>query len=640
MKSAMLALLALSALGAPAFAASPRRPMAAAPMPGRRTRACASRSSTIRTSIPSTTTGRRHADLRRRIRPHRHGRRARAASSPSSGRAAAGRRAPRPGATRRDRPRRSGGSQDELILEGPVGGRRRRARPIPTTTAPVESSPLPDPLYEDPFPQSAAAAPACPATPTPAACRPIAAPRRSFPARRPRRNRDPAPPSSARRARTPRSRSPRCRCCSIAPASRRASSTGAWAPTSTRRSPPTRRSSARALDATDAQSLAEQLDETGGPAIVSYTITDKDVGGPYLASIPEDYAEKAKLPAMSYTRVTEMLGERFHMDEDYLKSINPGADFNRPGTVIKVMAVGENVKEPVARIIADKGREQVRAYDAAGRLVAAYPSTIGSSDTPSPSGTVAGQPHRLRSRTTPTIRRSTSRRAQQVDPHHPARPERPGRHDLDRAVEADLRHSRHARALQDRQDQQPRLRAPRQFRRAGTRQAREARRHGRIPGIVRSAPRFAGAGVDLERSCPPMTVRECSMTIRLMTAMALILASGAAFCRAPSAPDLSQRPIDAADLAGWQARRAAAAEAEGQAKADLGTEARGEAGNDAEVEATDVPEARQSRRPPRPRPRPAEKQAESRGREGRRSFPIPSSSACRSCSTARMSRPA
>ena len=142
------------------------------------------------------------------------------------------------------------------------------------------------------------------------------------------------------------------------------------------------------LDATNAQALAEELDSTGGPAIVSYEITEKDLAGPYVASIPDDYAEKAQLPAMAYTRVSEMLGERFHMDENYLKAINPGADFNRPGTIIKVTAIGENVSEPVARIIADKGREQVRAYDAAGRLIAAYPSTIGSSDTPSPSGTV------------------------------------------------------------------------------------------------------------------------------------------------------------------------------------------------------------------------------------------------------------
>ncbi|GGE13097.1 murein L,D-transpeptidase [Aureimonas endophytica] len=142
------------------------------------------------------------------------------------------------------------------------------------------------------------------------------------------------------------------------------------------------------LDPSNAQALVEELDATGGPAIVSYTITDKDVAGPYVASIPEDYAEKAKLPAMAYARVSEMLGERFHMDEDYLKEINPDADFNRPGTILKVAATGEGATGEVAKIIADKGREQVRVYDAAGRLLVAYPSTIGSSETPSPSGTV------------------------------------------------------------------------------------------------------------------------------------------------------------------------------------------------------------------------------------------------------------
>lgn len=144
----------------------------------------------------------------------------------------------------------------------------------------------------------------------------------------------------------------------------------------------------RTIDATDARALMEELMETGGPAVTSYTITNEDVSGPYVAAIPEDYAHKAVLPAMSYTRVTEMLAERFHMDEDYLREINPGADFDRPGTIIKVMATGQGVSGEVVKIIADKGREQVRAYDAAGQLVAAYPSSIGSTSTPSPSGTV------------------------------------------------------------------------------------------------------------------------------------------------------------------------------------------------------------------------------------------------------------
>jgi len=145
----------------------------------------------------------------------------------------------------------------------------------------------------------------------------------------------------------------------------------------------------RTIDATNPQALLEELDLTGGPAITSYEITNEDLNGPYVASIPDDYGHKALLPAMSYTRVTEMLAERFHMDEDYLKEINPGADFNRPGTILKVMNTGMNVTNvPIARIVADKGREQVRAYDASGKLIVAYPSSIGSTSTPSPSGTV------------------------------------------------------------------------------------------------------------------------------------------------------------------------------------------------------------------------------------------------------------
>ncbi len=143
------------------------------------------------------------------------------------------------------------------------------------------------------------------------------------------------------------------------------------------------------LDPANAQALAEELDATGGPAIVSYTISDKDAAGPYIAAIPDDYGEKAKLPAMSYSRVSEMLAERFHMDEAYLIEINPGADFDRPGTILKIASTGADMVGEVVKIVADKGREQVRAYDAVGRLVVAYPSTIGSANTPSPSGVVA-----------------------------------------------------------------------------------------------------------------------------------------------------------------------------------------------------------------------------------------------------------
>ena len=144
----------------------------------------------------------------------------------------------------------------------------------------------------------------------------------------------------------------------------------------------------KTINPSDEAAVNAELEATGGQAFVQYEISNEDVGRQYVASIPDDYAHKAQLPAMAYTSVTEMLGEKFHIDENYLKEINPGVNFNQPGTMIQVPNLGKPARAKVASIIADKARKQVRGYDEAGRLVVAYPSTIGSSDTPSPSGTV------------------------------------------------------------------------------------------------------------------------------------------------------------------------------------------------------------------------------------------------------------
>ncbi|KQO80345.1 L,D-transpeptidase [Rhizobium sp. Leaf262] len=141
------------------------------------------------------------------------------------------------------------------------------------------------------------------------------------------------------------------------------------------------------LDPNNTDDILERLRNTGGLAIVDYTITAADAAGPYVASIPDDYAEKAQLESMAFTSTSEALAERFHMDETYLKELNPGVDFTVPGTIIKVVNPGPTKSGQVARIVAHKGIKQVFAYDQSGVLIAAYPATIGSSDTPSPSGT-------------------------------------------------------------------------------------------------------------------------------------------------------------------------------------------------------------------------------------------------------------
>ncbi|MEP3438646.1 MAG: L,D-transpeptidase [Hoeflea sp.] len=142
------------------------------------------------------------------------------------------------------------------------------------------------------------------------------------------------------------------------------------------------------VDPADTDLIVRRLAASGGLAFTTYTITSEDAAGPFIASIPSDYADKAKLDHLAYTSTVEMLAERFHMDEDYLKALNPGVDFTRPGVQIKVVDAAGKKTGAVTRIIADKTRKQVRGYDANGKLLVAYPATIGSSDTPSPSGEV------------------------------------------------------------------------------------------------------------------------------------------------------------------------------------------------------------------------------------------------------------
>src|SRR6266496_893781 len=41
-------------------------------------------------------------------------------------------------------------------------------------------------------------------------------------------------------------------------------------------------------------------------ALVAYTITDKDVAGPFIDKVPKDYREKASLKRLSYTSAQEL----------------------------------------------------------------------------------------------------------------------------------------------------------------------------------------------------------------------------------------------------------------------------------------------------------------------------------------------
>jgi lipoprotein-anchoring transpeptidase ErfK/SrfK len=124
----------------------------------------------------------------------------------------------------------------------------------------------------------------------------------------------------------------------------------------------------------------------GRPILTDYAITEKDVVGPFVPDMPKDYAEMAQLPALSYRDPVEALAERFHMDETFLRRLNPDADFTQPGTIIAVTDVGANARAKVAHLVADASTRQLIGYNESWDVVVAYPATIGSAALPSPSG--------------------------------------------------------------------------------------------------------------------------------------------------------------------------------------------------------------------------------------------------------------
>jgi len=128
------------------------------------------------------------------------------------------------------------------------------------------------------------------------------------------------------------------------------------------------------------------LNRDTAPVIVPYTLTAEDLG-PFTA-IPEEMADKAKLPALGYENAAEALGEKFHVSPTLLHKLNPRIKFDRAGTVIHVPNVArpplEKLAGAVIRVSSSHGAVEMVGED--GVVIARYPATIGSAHDPLPIG--------------------------------------------------------------------------------------------------------------------------------------------------------------------------------------------------------------------------------------------------------------
>jgi len=158
-----------------------------------------------------------------------------------------------------------------------------------------------------------------------------------------------------------------------------------------------------------------------GPVFIQYTVTEADLQN--LGPVPSAVPEKAKLKALPYRDVGEEIAEKFHCDQKFLGELNPGKNGGalKPGDQVRVPNVepfelnavqdlkpGSEMAPQVANDIPDEPEQKpdpnsepaVAAKTSVkvdvktnmlgvfegDKIIAAYPVTIGSTQTATPIG--------------------------------------------------------------------------------------------------------------------------------------------------------------------------------------------------------------------------------------------------------------
>jgi lipoprotein-anchoring transpeptidase ErfK/SrfK len=141
--------------------------------------------------------------------------------------------------------------------------------------------------------------------------------------------------------------------------------------------------------------------------LTRYRITAEDLAGPFVANIPADLVEQARLPHLGYRSVVEALAERFHTTPALLQRLNPdarfeeGVDISVPNVEPLVMPEAEEresargttgatgtsgTARPDVVVTVSKSASALTVTDPTGRIVMYAPVTTGSQNDPLPIG--------------------------------------------------------------------------------------------------------------------------------------------------------------------------------------------------------------------------------------------------------------
>lgn len=145
------------------------------------------------------------------------------------------------------------------------------------------------------------------------------------------------------------------------------------------------------------------------PATRQLAIDARDLQGAFVAQIPEDPEDKAKLEGLGYRNAIEKLAEKFHTTPQTILALNDPQALLRAGTVLTLPDVlpssrsYEGVAKPENaqllsdlnvdgreakgdRIVVDKSDRVLKVYEGE-QLIAQFPATMGSAKDPLPLGT-------------------------------------------------------------------------------------------------------------------------------------------------------------------------------------------------------------------------------------------------------------
>lgn len=122
--------------------------------------------------------------------------------------------------------------------------------------------------------------------------------------------------------------------------------------------------------------------------IVERTVEDADVRGPFNERIPDGLEAQRNLDWIGYRGPSELLAEKYHMDEEFFGALNAGRALKAGATILVSNLRQDEKIDGIAKLEVVKSIKQLRAYGRDGKLLAAFPATVGSEARPAPAGTL------------------------------------------------------------------------------------------------------------------------------------------------------------------------------------------------------------------------------------------------------------